>query len=157
MTALEYLPDDVPLAAARDWLRTRALDGGAHCPCCTQYAKVYRRKLTSATGRALCELWRAAGQRFAYLPDVVSVRADEAKARYWGLIESRGEYRDDGSPRSGFWRLTDDGVGFVSHRYRVPAYALIYDGRCLGLEGEPVGIDDVLGSRFDYGELMGGQ
>ncbi len=151
------LADDVPLVVARDWLRERALGGGAHCPCCRQFAKVYRRKLTSATGATLVRMYREARQGFVHVPSLGNRRpAEESKARYWGLVESRGDYREDGAKWSGYWRLTDTGVGFVCRRYRVPAYALIYDGRCLGLEGDPVGIDDVLGNRFDYRELMGG-
>lgn len=32
----------------------------------------------------------------------------------------------------------------------------IYDGRCLSLTGDEVGIRDALGSRFNYDELMVG-
>lgn len=162
-TILPMLPearpsDTTPLGVARSWLRDRAISGGERCPCCAQFAKVYRRKLTASTGMALVSMYREAGQRFVHVPDLLRNKAaDEAKARYWGLIESRGDYRDDGSRRSGFWRLTDSGVAFVRRRIRVPRYALIYDGRCLGLEGEPVGIAEVLGNRFDYGELMRGE
>lgn len=157
MTALN-LGADVPLGEARAWLRERAIDGGEHCPVCAQFAKVYRRKLTASTGLALVTMYREARQRFVHVPTLLRNKAaDEAKARYWGLIEARGDYRDDGSARSGFWRLTDHGAGFVLRRYRVPTYALIYDGRCLGLEGAPVGIDEVLGKRFSYRDLMAGE
>jgi hypothetical protein len=45
----------------------------------------------------------------------------------------------------------------VLNRSLVPTYAQIYDGRCLGYDGEPVSIVDALGKKFDYHELMEGR
>jgi len=48
-----------PLIVVRDWLRAEAKAGHAtSCPCCEQTVKIYPRKLSNATARALIKLWR---------------------------------------------------------------------------------------------------
>ena len=82
---------------------------------------------------------------------------DEAKTRYWGLLEAMPDAkREDGSTRTGWWRLTGRGADFVRGDLLVPKHARIYDGRLLGLDDTAgvIGIRDALGSRFDYDELM---
>lgn len=148
---------DMPLREVKQRLLSR-LDEGTKCPACNQFAKVYRRKITAPMAKVLIAMWRAAGWDFIHLPSLGLSRGDEAKARYWGLIEEYpdGE-REDGSTRVGVWRLTSKGVSFVHNRLRVPKYALIYDGKCLYLDDdETVSISDALGTKFNYRELMEG-
>src|SRR5262245_9685330 len=148
--------DDWTLGQARDWLREH-VDDGAPCPLCGQYAKVYRRKLTAHTAVLLIAMYRKAGSNWVHWPSLGLGHADEAKARYWGLIEAKpDEIREDGSSRTGWWRLTALGVAFVCNRITIAKYARIYDGRCLGLRGEHVTIGDVLGTKFNYDHLMDG-
>jgi hypothetical protein len=155
--------DHTTLSEARGWLRER-VDDGAHCPCCTQFAKVYRRKLNSAMAYALILMYRHGGDEdgWCYVPDLLIRRTnrggDEAKARYWGLIEEPPDaMREDGSTRVGTWRLTADGAAFVRGELKVAKYARVYDGRCLGLDdAQLVDITDALGKRFNYRELMAG-
>ena len=146
---------DWTLEEAKDWLRER-LDHGADCPCCTQRAQVYRRKLNSRMARGLIALYLATGGRdYGHLPTIAGDGCEVGKLRYWGLVVEEPEARPDGG-RAGYWKLTPDGVDFVRGRLRVPKYARIYDGRRLGLRGEPVDIRDCLGSPFHYDELMAG-
>ncbi len=105
---------------------------------------------------------RAAGLDWMHKPTVLSglgaAARDESLLRYWGLTEEeRGLRRDDGG-RAGFWRVTSLGSEFARGLTRVPKYALVYDSRCLGLDGaEFVDIREALGDRFDYDELMAGR
>lgn len=146
---------DWTLAEAKDWLRER-VDHGAHCPCCTQHAKIYRRKLNSRMAWGLIRLYRATdGTEWGHLPTIAGDGCEVGKLRYWGLVIEEAEARPDGG-RSGWWQLTGNGRAFVKGRLAVPKYARIYDGRCLGLRGEPVTIRDCLGERFNYDELMNG-
>lgn len=153
---------EVTLTRAREILRAD-LEEGAKCPCCTQFAKVYRRRIGSASAMALVLLHRDAGTAWVHLPTFLKERqgnahtGDVAKARYWGLVEPVDATRDDGSYRVGTWRLTEQGVRFAAGRLRVPKYARIYDGRLLGLDAEEwVDIKECLGHKFDYRELMEG-
>lgn len=147
------------LEDAKDWLRMH-LDEGARCPCCMQYAKVYRRKIHAAMARDLCRAYRTAGGgRLFHVRTVLGHDGgDFAKLAYWGLIEELDATRDDGSNRAGMWRITPLGVDYIRNRIRLPKYARVYDGRCLGLDdSEVAGIIDALGTRFDYSALMAGE
>lgn len=165
----DKLGPDATLAEAKDWLRRR-VDEGATCPCCHQFAKVYRRTMTASMAYALVLIYRhftAAGP-FAtwlhvptYLSNVaqwsVTVRGgDWAKLVHWGLIEERrDELREDGSSRTGWYRITSDGKLFVQRKLKVKKYVHIYDGQKLPREvPEEIDIADALRKKFNYEELM---
>ena len=148
--------DEMTLRDARDELR-ELVDDGCRCPCCTQFAKVYRRKIHASMARVLIAMYRAvpAGE-WVYLPDVPQKSRDATGMAWWGLIEEEIELlRDDGG-RAGWWRVTELGRRFVRYEIAVRKYALVYDGRRLKLDGEAVTIVDCLGDKFDYRELMDG-
>lgn len=137
----------------RDWLRTRVY-GGIHCPVCTQYAKVYRRKINAGMANSLIRMYRTGGRDWVHVPTQIGARSrEEGKLAYWGLIEEQMSTRDDGG-RQGYWRVTDAGERFIRLGTRVPKYALIYNGRPLGFEGPEVTIREALGSKFNLDELM---
>lgn len=147
---------DTPLSEAQQWLRNR-VDKGDNCPCCSQFAKVYRRKINAGMAQALIVMYRQSGGSWFRMPSIAHLwqSRDEAALAYWGLIEEAQEPREDGG-RAGWWRLTQAGMLFASNRGTVPKYARVYNGRCLGLTGDPQSIIDALGNRFDYTELMRG-
>lgn len=151
MTALD---EAIPLGDAKQWLRERVEDG-AECPCCTQFAKVYRRKINSGMARALISQWCAAGQDLVHTKALwLPFSKEAAQLQWWGLIAQDETPRDDGG-QSGWWRITDLGAGFVRRRVEVPKYAHVYDGRLLRLDtSQTVSITDCLGTRFNYEELM---
>lgn len=151
--AVNSLPDGALLAEARAWLRDR-IDDGAECPCCTQFSKVYRRKINSGMARSLILLYRRCGLAYGYVPDVVGSRSrEEGKLAYWGLVAEMPVAREDGG-RAGWWCVTELGEQFARNLIRVPKYARVYNGRCLGLVGDGVDVLDALGDKFDYAELM---
>lgn len=150
------LDPKVPLGEAQDWVRQR-IEDGVHCPCCTQYAKVYRRKLNRRIALTMIAMYRKSRKGWVYLPtiggsklDVPSARSGEVSfAQHWGLIQ-RSEDR-------GYWQITELGESFLLNGVKIPKYARIYDGRLLNLDPEQtVSIVDVLGIDFDYNELMAG-
>lgn len=129
---------------------------GLTCPTCGQLAKVYRRALNAQMAMALIQVWRAAGTEWAHVRTVVGHnRADEAKLRYWGLIEDGKARREDGG-HAGYWRVTEAGEQFIKRRRSVPKYALVYDGDLLGMDGPEIMIEEALADQFNYRELMGG-
>ena len=146
------------VAEARAELR-QLVDDGVRCPCCTQLAKVYRRPIHAAMAAGLIAVYRNGGaDRFVVIADVLRHNqiADFGKLRYWGLVGTDDERREDGSTRTGYWQVTSTGVDWILGRVTVPRYARIYDSRLLGLVGEPVTIRERLGKRFDYDRLMQG-
>jgi len=154
------IPDDsTTLGAARDWLREQ-VDDGVECPCCTQLAKVYRRKVLAAAAIALIQVYRRVGTEWVHIPSLSSKIAATggtwALMAHWQLIEEATEKRDDGG-RAGWWRITPYGERFVRNTLSIPKYARVYDGRLLSLVGEQVTIVDALGTKFDYRDLMEGR
>lgn len=151
------LSPSTSIAQAKAWLRTQ-LDKGAECPVCTQHAKVYRRKINSGMARGLITMYRTYGAEWGHVPSTEGLSrlgGELARLRMWGLVEEATEKREDGG-RAGWWRVTSLGVAFLRKGAVVPQYALIYDGRCLRLEGASVSIKDALGTKFSYEELMAG-
>lgn len=142
------------LEEAKAWLRAR-VEEGAQCPCCNQLAKIYKRKINSTMARALITLYRVnATDEYIHTADLPGDTHEMSQLVWWGLIEEERVRREDGG-RAGHWRITTKGGMFVHGDLLVLKYARVYDGRCLGLVGEPVDIKQCLGSKFDYGELMG--
>lgn len=148
------------LSGAQDWLRER-VESGASCPCCTQYAKVYRRRLTSVGARTMIRMWRESEGGWVHVPTLLKNQLPgiahqggyATLGQHWQLIAESPEEREDGG-RVGWWRLTRLGESFVHCETTISKYVRIYDGRCLSLSGSPVSIVDALGTKFDYGELM---
>lgn len=153
----EQPSDFQTLGQAKTWLRQRIHDG-EKCPCCGQMAKIYRRRIHHTIARSLIQVYTLGKKRGAHgwvhVPTAIGPACEVGKARYWSLIEEAAEKRKDGG-RAGWWRLTDNGKAFVEGRVKIRTHALIYDSRCLGMEGEYVSIQDALGSKFSYEELMG--
>jgi hypothetical protein len=144
------------LEAAKNDLKAQ-VSRGVRCPCCGQYAKVYRRKLNSGMVRSLITIYRRGGMDWVHVPTLlegVRCAREEGKLRNWNLLQESDEPRADGG-KSGWWRVTGFGVDFVNDRARVPKYATFYDNALLKLDGPLVGIRDCLGSKFNYFELMG--
>lgn len=131
-------------------VRKAAEDGGADCPACGQFAKVYRRRIHASMAHALIAAYKADRALPGALVDLTRLlpyrqSADAAKLRYWGLVNDH-----DGAG----WSITDRGKAFVEGRIVVPTYAEVYNGDLLRLSGPLVGIRDALGKAFDYDELM---
>lgn len=147
---------DVTLVEAKDWLRARVEDG-VECPCCTQFAKVYRRKIHTTMAADLITAYRVTGHHWFHLPTLLDGRhpGDFGKLAHWELVVEMPAVRADGSNRAGWWRVSDHGRRFVLGEIRVPKYAHLYDGRLLKLDrSEWVSIRDALGDRFNYDDLM---
>lgn len=159
-------PNRTTLAMAKAWLRAQVNDG-AHCPCCTQFAKVYKRKLNSSMAYVLVLVDRYPGSDWLHVPSYINsqvshagvaaaVRGDWAKLTHWGLLEEQpNQERADGSSRVGYYKITERGRLFVQCQLRVDRHIWLYDGRPLSRPGGPtVSIIEALGDRFNYAELM---
>lgn len=139
---------------------------GCRCPVCNAKIEIYKRAIHSTMAAVLCEMRRhekatgAEAMNVASLPGVKKLPksySDFSKCRWWGLIEQMPGVRDDGSPRNGYWKLTTKGRKFVERSERVMKYALEFKSEALGFAGEMVTIDDCLGTRFRYDELVNSQ
>jgi hypothetical protein len=165
-TSFPYAADSVSLAFVQEWLAAR-IRSGEKCPCCTQLTKVYARTITATMAYALIQIYRhaeAGGEEWLHVPDYLSRvcklgpttrGGDWAKLTAWGLLEEAEGVRDDGSPRTGYYRITDAGKAFVRGESMLPKYALFYDSRVLRLDdNSTITINSALGKKFNYAELM---
>lgn len=151
---------DTTLEEVQNWLRAK-VEKGETCPCCKQFAKVYKRKIYSKAVYSLIKLYRLNENQANYYhitqlnPEKVSGGGDFAKLVYWGLIEEKPKEEDETTSRtSGYWKITNKGRYFVERQKTIPTYARIYDSRLLGLTGPEIDIKEALGTKFDYEELM---
>lgn len=149
-------PDDASTVYAARWWVSENINEGVTCPCCGQFAKAYRRKISAPMARVLIDMYRVSEFDWVYLPSLRSAGQDEALARHWGIIDAKPGLRPDGARQQGWWALTARGQLWVEGKVAIPKYARIYNSQLVGLEGPDVTIKDALGSRFNYDELMRG-
>ena len=173
-TKAEFFAADnkTTLAAAKKWLRERFAKG-ASCPCCNQFVKLYKRGMNTSMAYVLllmeCYFSGDAVDEWLHVPSYitemvadnprrgVAVRGgDWAKLKLWGLIEDKQDTRKDGSTRVGYWKLTPLGRQFARRQVKVPSHVYLYNGEPLQRVVETmITIDDALGEKFNYAEIMG--
>lgn len=153
--------DNSTVAEARTYIAQNSR-GGADCPCCTQFVKVYKWKLNSGMARCLILLHRyheQHGDTWCHLHHYLVERGQYIgyfpMLRHWGLIEAREGKRDDGNPRGGFYRITELGRAFVRGELDVPRSLFVFNNRVLEVdEEERTTIHTALGDKFNYSEMM---
>lgn len=154
------LPSPWLLSEARDWTRSHRVEG-VECPCCEQLVKEYTRALPAIAARVMIRMYREGreGRDWVNIPEMAlrGGTGDGTKGQHWGLIEPQPGERDDGSRRTGWWRLTDLGRAFVTRAITVPKYAHIYNGETVSFSGPAFSIDQALGEKFNYTVLMEGR
>lgn len=155
------------LAAARALVRAKRREG-VDCPCCGQFAKVYRRKLSAAMAEAAIVIERAtrgARSRPFHMGQLLDAEAcsrtargggDPMRLRFHGLVNLVPGVRADESWRVGYYVVTDLGVKFARNEHRAPKYAYLYAQECLGVSEETVSVVEALGNYFNYKNLMSG-
>ena len=156
---LDAITAETTLVEAKDYLLAR-MDEGVVCPCCTQFAKVYRWSLYSTAVRALILYYRLGGtSEFVHsnrLKDYdYKGQGDASRLRHWDLVEEEKTRRDDGG-RSGYWRVTELGERFIRETASIPRYIYIFDGLVVGRSPEMATIHDAIRTRFNYDEMMEG-
>jgi len=134
-------------------IMARAKNGVCSCPVCGQYVKVYARTIYRSAAKQLIHLYLLGGaERFVHISAMANAR-DFQISRHWSLIETMPN--DDPDKRTpGLWKLTESGVDFIMRRATVPRYIFIQNNKVLGCSDERAGIDDCLGKKFSYEELM---
>lgn len=152
------------LEQAKQWLRARA-DDGECCPCCQQFVKVYPRTISGPMAVTLIAMfqstepgdWIHVEREINDAGKTTARSRDYSKLRYWGLIEAHPTNRTAKPPEkssAGLWRVTYKGRQFVLRKVNVERVAHVYDNRVLRFSGGWVRIEDTLGKRFNYEELM---
>jgi hypothetical protein len=130
---------------------------GTYCRLCKQHAQVYRRVIFSTMAKHLITAYQKHGREwFQKSKTIKDTSGNWAKLSLWGLIEEESVRKPDGG-RSGWWRLTPLGVRFVKRRETLPKWVLTYNADIIEVDDSVmVGIEDALGTKFRYDDLMRG-
>jgi hypothetical protein len=142
------------------------LDKGDECPCCGRYTKRYKRKLNSGMAWMLIQIYQKCRSTKSMVLHVTNsflaerknaVAQEYSKLRFWGLllpVESDDPRVQREQSGSGLWRLTSEGVAFVTGQTTVPKHVFLVNGKREGFSDERTSIRQCLGSKFNYDELM---
>jgi len=133
---------------------------GVNCPCCNKLVKVYKRRLYSTMAMLLIRFYRLGYDGFVHITKVIELTGladyrcgDFAKLSYWGLIEEKSN--DSTEKRtSGYWKITDLGRDYCSGTVRIPSHVYLYHGECVGFSNELSDVNESLGVKFNYSELI---
>lgn len=131
---------------------------GCECPACGQFVKRYPRKLTASMAVGLISLYSQTKHTTAplHIKKIAHVNGGEfAQLKRWGLIKD-ADNTETYKRKSGWWWITNKGVSFVKSEIQVPMYCDTYNGKTLGFSDEMTTIQQALGNKFDYQELIGG-
>lgn len=144
------------------------LDEGVICPCCSQRAQRYRRKLDSLMARGLVRMYvwfrDHPGVRWMHVErelksDPLSpggIGRQVATLKYWGLIRLMRDEEPDGAAVRGYYRITKRGRQFVRGQITLPRYIFVYNNTLFGFDGSEItDIQTALTDKFSYTELMG--
>jgi len=133
---------------------------GYKCECCDQWVQVYRRTFNANMGIALLALYNHEDKGFVHVEKLLQSKGygrcgDFSYLRHYGLIEAYVGERKDGSKRNGHYRITGRGIMFAENKLEVNKNFLIFNNKLKGFEGELININQALGNKFNYAELMG--
>ena len=148
---------DKSLAQARHEMREK-IDKGTRCPCCGRFVKLYKRKLSAEMVVflfALCREYRGDFLDIRRLRTWKYQRGDYAYLAHWGLVEQR-EGDEPGKRGSAHWKPTEEAFQFIFRHLKMASHIHMLCGDYLGRSDKLVSVDDALGEKFDYDELMRG-
>ena len=144
------------LEEAKQFIRDNFQEGSS-CPCCGQFVKLYKRKLTSGMAKALINLYYASSRstkRYIHITDLGHLNGGEfAQLQRWGLIVEQPN-EDEEKRTSGMWAITYDGMSFVEKLRTVPSHVYTYNGKTIKFSVKETNIEQALGNKFHYTELM---
>ncbi len=133
---------------------------GYRCKCCGTFIKTYTRSLNSSM--CLVLLLMVKHKKFGYfhvedwLKEIgrPELRADYHKLRFYNFLEKKIGDRSDGSPRNGMYRITSFGIMFAEGKITAKSKFKILNNQFKGFSGKDITIQEALGNKFSYQELM---
>lgn len=135
-------------------------DKGFVCEHCGGFCKRYTRSFNANMAMALILLYKSGMKEFVKVEDFLIKKGhkrcgDFSYLIHYEFLEKQKGDRKDGSPRNGFYKITDRGIKFVELKLTAPEKFMILNNKLEGFVGDNVNIKQVLKTKFDYNELMG--
>ncbi len=156
----------------REWFKAEADEKGKACicPACEQTVKIRKRRLNSTLGKVLRYFlgWHATHPwEYVHMDKRLRELGEKPIRDYsimayppWELIEPKPSDKNDGNPRSGYWRLTQRGVDFCHCKIQIPSAFFMFNSTSRGHSDETVSFVDVMRKKsrgdlgFDYREII---
>ena len=128
------------------------------CPLCGSDNKIYKRRVHSTMARDLIKLYQVGGmERYVYYGEfrTTAGSGDMAKARWFGLlVPEKNDPNVKANSAEGYWKLTEKGKMFVESDVFIDEYVEVYHNKVIARSRGRVDIQDCLGTKFNYSELM---
>lgn len=141
---------------------------GITCPCCDQYVKIYKRKLNSEMALFLIGLYRLT--KLSELTEtgityfkhtrvfeemkIKNSNRNYSLMKHFGLIVEMEPNKNPKVRTSGFWKITQKGKYLVEGHITVEDSVTLLNNINLGYSQERIDIKRMLGTHFNYEELM---
>ena len=134
-------------------------DKGYICQCCNLFVKRYKRSINSNMALALLTLYKSGVMDFVHLENLMQSKGykrcgDASYLIHWRLLERCKEKREDNSSRNGKYKITSAGIMFCEQKIKVKQGIYIFNNTYEGFWGEDISIQDALGEKFSYENLM---
>jgi len=135
---------------------------GTRCPCCDKFVKIYRRKFNSGMALTLIHIYQAARKTnnewlnvAHHMLDKIPnwIPYDYGKLVWWDLLKKHPGKTDDGNSK-GLYRITRKGAQFVKKQIKIRSHAIEYMSNVQDFDGDQISIEQALGKKFNYNELM---
>mgnify|MGYP000306415011 CR=1 FL=1 len=147
------------LEEAKQHLRENWIEG-TECPCCGQFVKKYKTNLNSSMVYALILIAKAPDGWLHVEDHFVDIgcklKGVHGKLKHWGLIRQKPNDDQPEKNKTGYWRITQKGRDFVNNIVTVPQYVWLFNNKQYGFSENHVTIQQALGKKFNYEELMNG-
>lgn len=108
---------------------------------------------------ALICLYNSGIQDYVHLENLLLERGykrcgDFSYLSHFRFIERLKEKRLDGSSRNGMYRITSSGIMFAEGKITAKSKFIMRQNKLQGFEGEDIYIQQALGKKFNYDELI---
>jgi len=154
--AAPFMPTST-ITDAREHLH-KNLKKGFPCPVCNLFCKMYKRRFHAEMGLFLIRLVKFFRETSDWVhtrtinPGTAKSSSDGSYLTLWGLIERRP--LATGTKSAGLYKPTEEGEKLVDGLISVPDHAFVFNKKALGFSEEQVTIHEILGTKFNYDELM---
>lgn len=131
---------------------------GTLCPVCDRNGQMFKRHMNRGMALTLIWLYQNTRSEFVHLskkaPRHILTDNQVGKlARFWGFAAAKPNDDDPKKLRSGWYRITEQGVAFIEGRIRANAFCLEYHKEVYAWSPGTVSMSDALRKPFDYREL----
>jgi len=87
-------------------------------------------------------------------PPYVIANREYPRLEDWGLIRQMPN-EDPTKKTSGIWSVTASGLAFARREKTVSKFYFMFDRKIAGWSKDEISIDDALGKKFDYRDVIG--